>query len=245
MATQIETLDINLNKDYLKKIKEDFITYLSEEKKQVLDELITSSQGMTLSEEEIRKAFHSLINPSAPIKYNIDSNIKDYITEGLVDLYTIDFMKKYNLFPSYMSDYYGNVLFMRDRLDFLPDEESKHKLSFLATTDQIIENTAGTPEEFLETYKKAKSHQTEYELLIRNIASFSPRQDRLDNYIRSLMRLSARNGKKEALSIIMQTMEELNPYDIEGKTPEEIQRMQEQTIASINGYLQKEPEMVK
>lgn len=245
MATEIETLDLDLNGDYLKKIREEFSIYLSEDKKQVLDRLIANAQGMAISEEGIRDAFHSLINPSDPIKYDIDANIKDYITEGLVDLYTIDFMKKYNLFPSYMSDYYDNVLFMRDRLDFLPDEQSKHKLSFLATIDQIIENTASTPEDFFETYKKAKNHQTEYELLIRNLASFSPRQDRVDDYISSLMRLSARNGRKEALSIIMQAMEELNPYDIEGKAPEEIQRMQEQTISSINAYLQKEPAMVK
>lgn len=203
------------------------------------------NQKYAMESVMIHELFHYLIRPEDSVKYTEDEKMRSYISEGLVDLYTTEFMKKRNIFPDYLSNYYGNILFVRDRLDYLPDEESKHQFSFNASVDQIVENTANTPEEFLNEYHKSKDYTTDYDELLKKVAMLSPDKQRAGDYFKGLMRLSARVGKNEALHIIMETIKELNPYDIESKTPEEIQSFQVQTSKVISEYLQKTPEIVK
>ena len=249
MESQIDTLDFEIDvnlkrKKYLKQIKEEYSSYLSDEKKMLLDKLIAENKSFGNESAIIREIFHMLVNPVVSASYP-DEEMHTFITEGLVEICVIDFMSKHSIFPEYTSNYTSNILFMRDRLSSLGDVESQFMLIFNGNIDQIIETTSESKEEFISDYQKAKKHETAYDLLIQKIASFAPKEDMVEEYTTSLMRLSAKKGKKEALSIIKQTMTELNPYDIENRTPEEIQDLQRKTINAIENYLNLEYSVVK
>ena len=247
----------NKAKEYLREIKEEYQDSLSEEKQTYIDELIQKDiildsnilEKIITSREDIEgliinQLFHYLINPSPSVKYN-DAELTNFITLGLVDIYAIGFMKEREIGLEYYSNYYNNVLFMKDRLSFLPDKESQDRLVFMGNIDQIIENTSNSPEGFMKEYREAKEHQTEYELLIRSIASHFPIKDREESYFRSIMRLSVRTGKEEAISIIKKSIMELDPNNIDNRTPEEIIAFQRETIDTINSYLNRKVDTYK
>ena len=155
----------------------------------------------------VHEIFHYFIRPEY---LSENQSMSSKITEALVDICAIDFMKKYGIFPSYHSNYARYVIFMREKLLNVGDKDSQYFLIFNASISQIIQNTAKSPEAFISDFSKVEAHNTEYERLLSNISSLKPiYQEKLE---RGLLRLSSRlDTKEEALKEIMETMPAVMP----------------------------------
>lgn len=228
----IETLDIN-ETNYVNEIKKMFLPYLNEEKISYLDSLVIND----LKPEDIQTIFKNLINPN--ISSKCPEELNRFIINGLIDMYTLDFFSKLGVYPEYYSNNPDAVIFIREKLSSLGDIENQIILSFKGSIDQIIQNTSSSYDEFVSDYEKCKNHETEYDMLIQKVGGLMPNLKHQEDYIASIMKLSAKKGKVAALDIIKQALTELNPYDIDNCTPEEIQEFVSRTLTEIDNYLNK------
>ena len=181
----------------------------------------------------IHELFHYLINPTYSQKHPEVLNLNSNIAEGLVDMSALDYMTQKGLFDGYHSNYPSYVIFVREKLNTLPDEESKKMLVVNGSIEQFIEATSKTEEDFIKDYQAAANHETDFDKAVDIIAGYDPAQR--DGYTRSCMRLGARLGPNKALQTISETISELTPEQL-GLPPEEAAKMKQGITEIVNSY---------
>ncbi len=196
-----------MTKNYADLIIQDYYKYLNETAINRLKDTAVNTDGIT-DKILIRNLFSSLIDPPFSSKYGADINVN--IKEGLVDLCTIDFLKKYSFMMDYEANYPRYVIFLREKLASLGNKENKYELIFKGNIDQIINCIFTDEEKFKEEIEKVEKHNTDYEILIHNIASLSP--NNMTNLENNLIKLSSRvDSNDEALQIINETIPQIIP----------------------------------
>ena len=98
----------------------------NDQKIHIYEEMFKENKQDSMESVMIHELFHYFISPEYSEK--ITPNDNSYITEGLVDMYAIDFMSKIRKFQDYTSNYASNVLLMREKLASLGDYESINML---------------------------------------------------------------------------------------------------------------------
>ena len=207
----------------------------NDQKIHIYEEMFKENKQESMESVMIHELFHYFIAPEYSDKITPKEN--SYLTEGLVDMYAIDFMATIHKFQDYTSNYASNVILMRENLASLGDDESKNIIVFNGTVNQIIENVFPSFEVFYDDLTKAKEHSTKYDKLIDQISSYIPDSKYKDSYKRSLMRLSAQKGLREALSIIKTVFEEIDPSTLENITMEEYKSFKDKAIKDIELYI--------
>lgn len=181
----------------------------------------------------IHELFHYVISPEYTTKYPEEPRMNSFISEGLVDMYALDYMKKRSLFDNYQSNYPSEVIFTREKLKAMPDDETKHKLVLNGSIDQFIELTSKSEEDFIKDYQEAKNHETKFDKIISEISSYMPHHQ--DSYARNCMRLAARVSPEEALKIIKETTMELTP-EMLSMSAEQTKALQDGVSKSADSY---------
>jgi len=110
--------------------------YPSKSEKSTLEEVVSECESTLIHE-----LFHYFIRPQRIDEQNNPNlaGINSFITEGIVDMYARNFMKKYNLFSDYNSNYGRNVLFVKDLLNVETiDINARNRIAFNASISDIL-----------------------------------------------------------------------------------------------------------
>jgi len=125
----------------------------------------------------IHELFHYFIRPQYINEENFPelAGVTNFIGEGLVDMYALDFMKRYNLFQKdesenrrkYNSEYARNVLYVRDLLNStISNLELRNKIVFNAGIEDFL-NMSPYAKEFYTTYCRKEEGQEKKSISIR------------------------------------------------------------------------------
>ena len=217
-----------IEKDYLELILSEYGPYLSANAVDNLKNTVINTNGLT-ENEILYNIFSSIVNPAYSSKLNADINEK--IKQSFIDLAIIDFSKKHHLMLNHEAKYPNYIIYIKEKISFLDDEESLTKLLFNGNIDTIIELIGLSNEELLEELQNVDKSDTSYDKLLHDISSLSPKYESKLNSI--LFKLSSRvNSKQEALGIINQTISELMP------------EIKEQTANLITSYLNQKDNII-
>lgn len=112
----------------------------------------------------IHEIFHYFIRPKKISETLELSSFNEFLTEGLVDMYTRDFLKKYPEYSSnYTSNYSKNTIFVRELLD---SKKDKDYCVFNNSTAELIDFN----EEVIRQYNDLKNNNNSFIQLIDKIS---------------------------------------------------------------------------
>lgn len=167
----------------------------------------------------IHELFHFFVRPK---KLDITAEsglekITSYVTEGLVDMLTRDLQAKNGLLEKYNSNYGQNVMFVREMLGNIVNEEEKMHLIFAGTMEEILTATTTVDFDSKKEFIRAKNNETDFDKMARDVAlTVFPGNEEKQNSIIRKINNSACLGKTryESANMVSQSARQFCTEDI-------------------------------
>lgn len=135
--------------------------------------LTTDELKQKCDEILIHELLHYFIRPQ-----NLDiqnkpelKEINSFTTEGLVDMCTRDINKKYGLFSNYNSLYGTNVIFMREALSNISNDEERMRLVFNGSIDEIYKKITTSQYNGFQKFIDSRDKKTKFDTIIAQISN--------------------------------------------------------------------------
>lgn len=168
----------------------------------------------------IHELFHYFIRPT----YSTNANFQEYnsyTTEGLVDLITRDFQIRNNINNNYSSEYYQNVIFLRQILNNINSYEDKMKLIFQGSIEKIYYDTNTNPTEISQYINKdldnllseivnivTTSYPHSKETITRALYNLYANYDKEEDFFNTLLKIT----KETFPNLFQEISENINNY---------------------------------
>ena len=119
----------------------------------------------------IHELMHYFIRPEyMEINDERLKSVNSDITEALVDMYARDIQVKYGLNPNYNSNYANNVIFIREALNNIPEENKKMNLVFNGSVKEILNQTSTNNYNSTNEYINTTNKETPFNKTVSNIS---------------------------------------------------------------------------
>lgn len=119
----------------------------------------------------IHELLHFFIRPEYIEASDELKDINHDVTEGLVDMCARDIMSKYQLYPNYNSNYFNNVIFIREALQNIANIDEKMSLVFNGSIEDMMDKTSINGYNSLNEYMNTKNGTTPFNQAIKDIVA--------------------------------------------------------------------------